>query len=525
MVGEGRKRIIDDRDINEETILQILSDALIKHRQNVNDMKYLIRYYKGKQDILKRTAPSTSGINNKAVLNYAYSSERDIIGYTFGKPIQIIPRKAKSRTDIKKLNDLMEYENSSTVDNEVALLTGITGIGYFYTLPSDELSSDYMPEIPISINHADVFNTFVIQSAQVGNPVRLSCNYWSDKHNQKTYFTCYTDKEIYKIESEGINTLNGINEKNKVTKKENPIGLNPIQMVQNNLFLMGDFEVAISVLNAINQMASDSLNDVENVIQSLLVIINSELEEDAINDVKKNRILELLGQPGANVDAKFIYQQLDALGAQNLREYFEEAYKVIIGIPDRKTRGGGGGDTGDAVKLRDGWADIEIVARVKESYFKMAKRKQVAVIIAILKKLNEVKEEFKVIDLDIKFSRNKTDNLQSKAQSYSTFVGTKTIAPEDALEMCDVTTDIVEVATRGKDYWDKVAEENIQKQQELNKQAEKSQDIVSASNKSTDIVNSSNSSTSKQLGTNFTNNQNKISSKEAQNNKRQKGNV
>lgn len=514
MIGNGRKRIIDDREINTETIVQILTDAFAIHRENILDMKYLIDYYKGKQDILKRPAPSTSGINNKTVLNYAYSSERDIIGYTFGKPIQIIPRKSKSRKDIKNLNDLMEYENSSTVDNEVALLSGITGIGYFYTLPSEEITSDYMPEIPIAINHADVFNTFVIQSAKVGNPVRLSCNYWVDKYNQKTHFTCYTDKKIYRIESDGIGTINSIPEKNQVSEEVNPIGLNPIQMVQNNLFLMGDFEVAISVLNAINQLASDSLNDVENVIKSLLVIINSELEDDAVENVKTNRILELLGQPGANVDAKFIYQQLDALGSQNLREYLEEAYKVIIGIPDRKTRGGGGGDTGDAVKLRDGWADIEIVARVKESYFKMAKRKQVAVIIAILKQLNEVSENFKVTDLDIKFSRNKTDNLQSKAQSYSTFVGTKTIAPEDALEMCDVTTDIVEVATRGKDYWDKVSQENIEKQKTLTNQ-----------NSNTDLANSSNSSTSKALGTNYVNNQNKISAKESENNKRLKGNV
>lgn len=297
MIGNGRKRIIDDREINEETILQILSDALIIHRENINDMKYLINYYKGKQDILKRKAPSTTDINNKTVLNYAYSSERDIIGYTFGKPIQIIPRKAKFRKDIKELNDLMEYENSSTVDNEVALLAGITGIGYFYTLPSEEISSDYMPDNPISINHGDVFNTFVIQSAKVGNPIRLSCNYWCDKYAKKTHFTCYTDREIYRIESEGLNSLNSIKEKNIVTKEVNPIGLNPIQMVQNNLFLMGDFEVAISVLNAINQLASDSLNDVENVIKSLLVIINSELEDENVDQVKKNRVLELLGQP------------------------------------------------------------------------------------------------------------------------------------------------------------------------------------------------------------------------------------
>ncbi len=297
MIGCGRQRIIDDREINEENIIQIVTDALAIHRQNVNDMKYLIRYYKGKQDILKRPAPSTSGINNKTVLNYAYSSERDIIGYTFGKPIQIIPRKGRARKEIKELNDLMEYENSSTVDNEVALLAGITGIGYFYTLPSEELSSDAMPDNPISINHADVFNTFVIQSAKVGNPVRMSCNYWADKHAQKTYFTCYTDTEVYKIESEGLYTISVLPNKNKVVRTKNVIGLNPIQMVQNNLFLMGDFEVAISVLNAINQLASDSLNDVENVIKSLLVIINSELEEDAVENVKKNRILELLGQP------------------------------------------------------------------------------------------------------------------------------------------------------------------------------------------------------------------------------------
>ena len=297
MIGYGRRRIIDDREINEKNILQILIDAFSIHRLNIADMKYLINFHKGRQDILKRPAPSTSGINNKTVLNYAYSSERDIIGYTFGKPIQIIPRKGKARKDIKALNDLMEYENSSTVDDEVALLAGITGVGYFYTLPSEEISSESMPDNPISINHADVFNTFVIQSAKVGNPVRMSCNYWCDKYAQKTYFTCYTDNEIYRIESQGINTINVTLSKNKVTKEKNVIGLNPIQMVQNNLFLMGDFEVAISVLNAINQLASDSLNDVENVIKSLLVIINSELEDDTVDNVKKNRILELLGQP------------------------------------------------------------------------------------------------------------------------------------------------------------------------------------------------------------------------------------
>ena len=134
-----------------------------------------------------------------------------------------------------------------------------------------------------------------------------------------------------------------------------------------------------------------------------------------------------------------------------------------------------------------------------------------------MKELQQVNEDFKVMDIDIKFSRNKTDNLQSKAQSYSTFIGTKTISPEDGLEMCDVTTDVVEVAERGKKYWDKVSEENMAKQQELMKNK--------GGNTGQDLLNTSNSATSKVLGTNFTNNKNKISPKEAENNKRPKGNI
>lgn len=496
-IGKGRRRIFDDREINKDTIVQILFDAMNIHRLNVIDMKYLINYYKGQQDILKRTAPSTTSINNKVVLNYAHSSVRDIVGYTFGKPVQIIPRKAKYRKEIKQIADIFEYENSGTVDNETATFAAICGLSYFSVLPTEELNSDYMPDVPIKVNNLDVLTTFVVQSANIGNPVRLSCTYWSDK--EYTYFTAFTDTQVFKIKSKGNNTLSGT--RNEITEDVNIIGLNPIQMVQNNNFLMGDFEVAISVLNALNQIASDSVNDVENVIKSLLVIINSELDQNTAESVKKNRILELLGAPGSNVDAKFLYQQLDSMGINNLREYLEEAYKTIIGIPDRKTRGGGGGDTGDAVKLRDGWADIEIVARIKESYFKIAKKKQIAVAIKILQLLGMTTPDFKTIDVDVKFSRNKNDNLQTKAQSFSTLHGTKTLDPADALEICDMTTDVVEVIERGKKYWDKVAQENLELQK-------KTKEVLNEGNSEKEVK--ENEGYKK---TTYNNNENKISEK------------
>lgn len=193
------------------------------------------------------------------------------------------------------------------------------------------------------------------------------------------------------------------------------------------------------------------------------------------------------------------------MGIGNLREYLEEAYKTIIGIPDRKTRGGGGGDTGDAVKLRDGWADIEIVARIKESYFKIAKKKQISVAIKILQLLGLANIDFKTIDLDVKFTRNKNDNLQTKAQSFSTLHGTKTLDPADALEMCDMTTDVVEVIDRGKKYWDNVAEQNLQLQK-------RTQEVLQTENNNTNNSNKAKEN-SGYKSTTYNNNANKISEK------------
>lgn len=484
----GRKRIIIEKEITRENLIPILQKALSIHYENQQECRYLIDYCKGKQNILDRNAESAgynSSINNQTVINYAWSSIRDIVGYTFGKNTQYTPTSGSYRKDIDELSRILTYESNALADHESSTFASICGFGYLCMLPSEELLSDYMPDIPLIDCSLNPMSTFVIQSARPGNPALMSVTYYYDE--EYTYFMCYTDSKVYLIKTKGIGTLI-MGQDIEIVEKENAIGLNPITMVQNNAFLMGDFEVAISVLDAINQLASDTLNDVENVIKSLLIIINAELDKDTVKKVKENRILELVGGEQNNKvpDAKFIYQQLDAMGMQNMREYLEEAYKQIIGIPDRKTRGGGGGDTGDAVKLRDGWADIEIVARIKEQYFKVAKRKQVAVAIRILQKLGLVSKKFRVRHLDIKVPRNNIDNLQTKAQAYSTLNGTKTLHPADALDMVELTTDIDTKVERGIKFW----QEQTEKEQEINnkEQAEVKMGQQQENQYNTDIV-------------------------------------
>lgn len=468
MIGDGRKQIIIEKEVNRNTLLEIISEAMAIHQENVRDFKYLINYYKGKQDILRRSSESAgynSRINNKVVVNYAYSSTRDIVGYLFSKSTQYVCKDTEHRKEVEEISNVFNYENGALVDHEAATYASITGMSYLLTLPNKELLSDYMPDIPIANFAPDIMTTFTVQSAKVGNPTILAVMYYTDKTN--TYYTCYTDTKIYKFTSKGYYSFN-INEKmvTEITEEENPVGLIPIIMVRNNQFLLGDFEVAISVLNAINQLSSDTLNDIENVIKSLLVVIGAEITGETVSKVKQNRILNLIaGTDKESLDAKFIYQQLDSQGMQNIREYLEEAYKQIIGIPDRKTRGGGGGDTGDAVKLRDGWADIEIVARIKEQYFTSAKMKQVAVITRIMKQLKLLPENFYTRYMDIKLPRNTTDNLQTKAQAYSTLNGTKTLHPADSLDIVGITTNVDEKIAKGKEYWREIEQHNLELEQ------------------------------------------------------------
>lgn len=478
MIGKGRKLIIVDEQVSANTIIDVMSKAWTNHTRNVVDINYLLDYYFGKQNQDNKNSTSNfyeNNIENQTTINYANSTVRTIVGYTYSQGAQITQRKGKHQRDIERLIDIMNYENSETVDNEVGIMASITGMGYFGMFPTKELYSDYMPDYPVVPIALDPRTTFVVCSPELGNPVQLSVTYYSSKERRKTVFYCYTDTETFLIECDGENTFN--NSAKIIDYDINPIGLNPITLVKNNQFMQGDFETAIQISDALNQLASDSISDVENVIKSLLIIMNAELTADEATKARKNRILQLIGQPGMNVDAKFIYQQLDSLGIQNLREYFEEAYKTVVGIPDRKTRSGGGGDTGDAVKLRDGWADIEIVARIKEAYFKIAKKKQLAVAIEILHLLNMVSKNFKLEDIDIKLPRNKNDNIQTKAQSFSTLIATNTIAPEDALAMADMTTDITGVVERGKRYIENKKKTDINVTTKSN-----------ASNEDTDVV-------------------------------------
>lgn len=441
-INYGRKRILLDYEkVTPENVIEVLQKALNIHASNRRDCEYLINYFLGDQDILYRPAPETSNINNQTVVNYAFPITREIVGYTLGSPIELISRDGEKREEVKEVNRAYDYESLNTTDICAAIYASICGLSYYITLPSTEISKDNTPEIPLLIDYLDPRETFVVQSNTVGNPQIMSCNIIK-KTDGKRIYVCYTDE--YRMTIENMKT---------VKTEQNPVGKDPITMLENSLFLTGDWEQAISVMNASNLVASDSLNDIEGTIRALLVITGAEFadgEEDAsLSKIKTNRLLTLSAPGGTNVDAKFIAPQLESISVQNIREYLDDARNIITGIPDRENNGNGG-DTGTAVLNRNGWTDIEIVARLKEMFIKKARKKQLEIGLKILKNLGIVGNDLRVSDIDVTIGRHTTDNLSTKASAFATLVSTQELATIDALELSGLTNRVNEMVERGK---------------------------------------------------------------------------
>ena len=369
----------------------------------------------------------------------------------------MVQKNTDKQEEVQKLSDIFSYEEVYATDISAATFASVCGVGYEITLPSEEISKDNTPEIPIIIDALDPRTTFVVYSTSVGNPQIMSCMEISDVEGNFKKYIIFTNEYKFTLDYDT----------KEIKQEKSPIGLDPITMIENSLFLVGDWEEALSVMDALNLVTSDSLDDIEGTVKSLLVLIGAELDENddaTLSKIKEKRLLSLTGGTegvSSNLDAKFIAPKLDSVSVKNIREFLEDARNVITGIPDRSANSSGG-DTGEAVLNRDGWTDIEIVAKLKELFFKKAKKKQVAVAIKILQNLDVIPKNLSILDIDINIGRHTTDNLGTKTAAFATLVGTGELATIDALEMSGLTTRTAEVVERGKQAKEEKREQNLE---------------------------------------------------------------
>lgn len=453
MISYGRKKIVTEYSSEQLTDIDVLIDMLnstrITHLCNANDINYLIDYKNGKQTILEKEKIVRPEINNKLVINHAQMVTRSIVGYFLGTPIQYILNGTDKKDEIDLLNRFVSYEDKSSVDKEIGEYQSICGTAYriIYT---DGIFGD---EVPFEDKALDPSTTYVVYSNNISEKPLAGVTYYNllgrsgESIGVKLY--CYTEFGMYEFETKS--SMGNVNQTDFKSFTPYDVGGVPIIEYPNNSWRLGDWELCIGLMDAINSLHSGRLDDIDQVVQSLLVFVNADLDADRYEEMRTSGIVMLSNKGDGNTSVDSISNELEQTGMNMFSSELEEMLYALLGIPSRQNRSGGGGDTGTAVELRDGWADLEIVARNKELTFKRSEKQSLRIILNIMK--NKGYTSLSLVDVDVKFSRNKNSNLLVKTQGYQTLLLTKTLSPADCLTIVDLVSDVNEYISRGEAFW------------------------------------------------------------------------
>lgn len=454
---KGRRKITTDVTSEElkgnlEALYQVINVAMDTHIKNKREIDYLINYAKGDQPILQKQKEIRPEINNTMVLNHAEMITRNIVGYFLGTPIQYTHAQGdeSKKKALDMFNRFVSYEDKPTVDREIGEYQSKCGTGYRIIF-TDGIFKD---DVPFEDRSLDPSNTFVVYENSIAERTILGANYFdvynADGTKRAVRYQIYTDSYMYVIDSyDFTGKLDG----RSVVIEEKPYSVGGVPIVEypNNMWRMGDWEIVLSLMDAINELQSGRLDDIDQVVQSLLVFINADIDSENYKEMRESGVIVLKNTTNSKSEVQTISNTLDQAGMNMYALELQSLLYALIGIPDRNNRSGGGGDTGLAVELRDGWADLEVVARNKELMFKKSEKKALKIMLEIMN--NSLDTNLNLLDIEIKFSRNKNNNLLVKTQSYSTLLATKTLTPEDCLAIVDLVSDVNEYVTRGEKFW------------------------------------------------------------------------
>lgn len=398
----GRTELLtSETEINEGNLLKVLSKAASTHNVNAQEIQYLYQYYRGYQPILDREKLVRPEINNTIVENHAYEIVSFKTGYEFGEPLQYVRRgtKESSSEQIDKLNDFMLACNKPKQDKDLAEWFHVAGVAYRMILPS-------LPgaDIPFEFDTLDPRNTGVIRNNGFGKkPVMGFTMVTKDDGN--VVYSCYTPTTYYEVTN-----------MNSITKIEpHSMGYIPIIEYPANSSRLGSFEVVLGLLDSVNTATSNRLDGIEQFIQSFLKFINCDIDEITFQGLKDMGALKIKQvNPQFPVDVALITSELDQGQAQLAKDDLYQMILIICGMPDRNGSNRTTGDTGAAVILRDGWGAAESRARATELMFKSSEKEFLTIALSFANQLAGL--SLTPAEIDIKFTRNKTDNLLTKTQ-------------------------------------------------------------------------------------------------------------
>lgn len=475
----GRKMIVSSREkiLSAAEALEELHKALLIHNQNRREIDYLYHYVSGDQPILYRTKDVRPEIKNDIVENHAWEITRFAMAQNYGEPIQYVSigDSGDKSKEVEKLNQYMKTRSKDYHDIVLGDWQSTCGTAYreTWSLKKEDCENG---EPMLDFYSPDPRYNFIIYSSKAGNPALMSVSIRLDSEGKERYY-CTTKKNVYCFCDDKL-----------VESESSPNGHDRILLIEfpNNPRRLSDVEIVITILDGINSIQSNRIDGIEQFVQSFIKFVNCEIDEDTFLRMCKIGALKVKTvNPSLPADVSMVSSQLDQQQTQVSKDDLYKNMLIIEGMPSREQNTGG--DTGQAVYLRNGWDFAEQRAKIDEPVTKRAEREFLKIALNILKTKRQISSDLTIADIDIKITRNKTDNMLVKAQALM-YLLEKGINPKIAIQTCDLWGDPEKVYVESKDYLDALYKTAAEKQAEAEMAQQRSLALATATSKGGDSV-------------------------------------
>ena len=382
----GRRKLVTNRqitgDINGdlETVKLILSDVMSVHETNQTQEMTLFNIFVNKTDWWSKDKVTREDINNKVSIPNAWALSRTINGYCFGEPVKFIARgsdetengdaQTTKQAQVEVLSEMLDRMGNHDSDIMATMCASICGVGYKLALPanSEELELNGIPFVINTDIIMPMLAGVVYSNESISRPVMgfiIGTYYNEEGKADGNLYTCWTKYAQYMLKDsesgDGYDTVKQIMDGKEVDVYQLSNKRIPLIEVERNPFRKGDWEVATELLELKNNLISNRMDDIQQMVDYILVLTNCAFEnEDDKKQALQARLLELkVANPNNPSKAEILKNALDQTSIQQLADYIDLLIQECVGIPNRQERGGGGGDTGQAVKYRNGFRDLE----------------------------------------------------------------------------------------------------------------------------------------------------------------------
>jgi len=442
-------------DLTKDNVVEVVRYFFNAHQKERRIMKFLYDYDRGIQPILNKKRSDPDKNNNIVVINLPRIIRRLIQSGFLGEQLQYISKSedAKIKKALAKLKFLYDEEDEAEHNLQIENDLSIVGVAYeFIDKPEKGDNS------PLTFTRLSPLNTVVVYSDGIEKKPAFAFTYHSVKDEQQNdiglKFYVYTPTKTFVYQTGvGYSLENGVSD---IAESDNPLGLIQINRYINNIECMGDFEAAIPIFDAINQIYSRRLDNIDDIVDSFLVFINNQIFEPKYDEhgnvigydnsrlkaFKENKAIEIESKDKSMpADLKYLVNTLDQEQVQILIDSLIDLAFAVLGAPNAvKSKTKGGGDTGEAVNSREGWRAFEDLLKTKERFFRKSLKQRFKIIKAIYR-FNKDFDALNPANIDIKFIRTKSLNTQSNAQALTAISKLGLLPPQQVLALSNLVED------------------------------------------------------------------------------------